>query len=124
MTHVALEVDASAEQLAADYVDFVVLDYLERRCLPRQIAKEIVAGHNERQRVHREDRAQRRQRSAAAARAEHEAMRARLAARAQRDAAMLAADPSMPALACMTARDIEAQMTRTGGRNDEMRRGD
>ena len=123
ISHIALEVDTSAEQLAAAHADYVVEDFLGRLCLPRQIAREIIVEHRERLRVHAEHLAERRQRSSAAARVAHEDMRARLAARAERDAAMLAADPSMPAAVLMMSADIEREMTRTGERNDEMRRG-
>lgn len=124
LTHIQLETGILVETLAVQHAEHIVLDYLDRRCLPRHIAREIIAGYHERQRVHAEHLQELRARTGAAHRAALEDTRARLAARAQRDAAMLAGDGSLPALAVMLAADTEAGLDRRGERDARLRRGE
>ena len=108
----------TAAQLAARHREDIVLDDLGRRCLPRDIAREIIGAYNESQRVITQNRQARRQRSAAQHHDAVTATRRRLAARRP------PADPTTSALQHMMGREAERRLDAVGARNEAMRRGE
>lgn len=117
LTHVALEVGDSVQTLAARHHADIVLDDLNRQCVPRHIAAGIIGAHNAARQAIAQDHAQRRAASAAQHRQQVTQTRARLAAR------RAPANPDMSALEAMMGADAEAKLDAIGARNEQMRRG-
>ena len=124
LTHVALEVDLTADQLADQLGADVLCDDLHRRAIERPLARRLILEHQQRQAARREQEQLRcaaaDARAAEAGAAVH-AMRRQLKARSAAQAELVAS--GLPASAVATAADITARAADSSARLDEMLRG-
>jgi hypothetical protein len=119
LTLIALEVGGDADALAVKFADAVTLDDAAMRCVPTDTARQYIANHRaavqaERDRKHAQRLAARQQPHPV-----RERVRALQAAQARWEGST-----DVPALAVMTASDVEASMDASSARMDEMLAGE
>ncbi|MBB2990264.1 hypothetical protein FHR72_001732 [Mycolicibacterium iranicum] len=115
---VAHEIGGDANALAAKLGDTVVLDGIGIRCLTADLAREVIADHRAAVAAERD----RRRAEAAEARRRPDPLRERVRALAAQQERFGGAD--LPALAVMTAGDIEGRLEVSSKHLDELLTGD
>lgn len=118
VTLVAGEIGADANALAAKLGDSVVLDGIGLRCLTVDLARAVIADHRGAVQAQRD---QRRAAEAASRRQPHP-LRERVRAIAEAQERFGGAD--LPALAVMTAGDVESRLESSSRHLDELLSGD
>lgn len=107
----------SVEQLASRYANDIVLDYIGRRCLPRDRAREIILDHRARAQQLADQRAEQR----AERRRRGDPIRRRITALRARQQVDIDGDLSRSALATLMAEDASAREASTDRRMAEFR---
>jgi hypothetical protein len=119
LTLVAAEVGATADELASRFGDAVMIDDAGIRCIPTEIACELITAHRAAVQAERERRLREQAERAARPFALRERVRAIAAAEATWDG-----DPNTPALVKALSRDPDSAQRRSEARLDEMRSGE
>lgn len=122
LSHLALEIDASADELAERLGDRVAVDDIGRRCVDRTLAGVMIAAYHAEKQAQQE-REQRRNEQAAARRQvmarQHQQLLDRVKAVQMRQQIDVDGDLSKSALATMTADDLESKLARSSNRMDD-----
>jgi hypothetical protein len=115
LTLIALEIGADADALAVKFADSVTLDDAGMRCVPTDTARHYITDHRAAVAAERERKAAQREAARQQPHPVRERVRALQAAQARWEHVT-----DVPALAVMTAGDVEASMDASSARMDEM----
>ncbi len=115
LTHLALEVDTTADRLAAELAAQVVADDIGRLCVPKDTARHAIAAHNANQAAAAEAKQQQQEALSAVVAAESEPLHRRIKATASRDRALRDdGRGDLSALEKMAVGDVDDRRTRSG----------
>jgi uncharacterized protein YhaN len=119
LTLIAAETGGDADTLAVKFADAVTLDGAGLRCVPTDTARQYITDHRAALQAEQNRKAAQRE----AARQQPHPVRERIRA-LQRQQEEWEGSTDVPALAVMTASDVEASMNASSARMDEMLAGE